>query len=503
MAARLPRKGAQPTRSGKLSTSATPGTSSSSQHNEPRSSTAASSSVPGTSSTRRRSRMERRWKFSQSFRQPHRSSSALGHHHQSERAKKSSINEGKTVRQKTESSLPDDGETHSSSETLAPSRMRRTSSMPSICDLTTRQGMRHYDYDAKLNRLQKRSLRFTWHRLQTRNGGKRVDNVFEEVYDRMVKQQPIIRDMFTTRTFLSAMSRSDIATLRDHARVTVKMIDHVIKNLDQDVKKRSDTGSELDPRLIGRAHGILRPYGFTGNYWEKLGETIIDVVLAQEAVRDLPGAGQAWVILTACLVDQMRAGFDESKSHTSTSMVTQKVLYNAAAQLDDGTSPDTPAECSSTTYVVTPASYSPGHFTTQQIPSDFMSEAATACTYNAGNRRKSRAGEREVRGERRDSYSESRVDPRDVRRESREMATDPRNLYGEHTEGRGEFDTRTEPCEYRSRRAYSIRDGSKQSREKRQSSSEPQAPVAANTSSSSGTNGVLPTKTSITSPFTS
>lgn len=61
----------------------------------------------------------------------------------------------------------------------------------------------------------------------------------------------------------------------------------------------------------------------------------------------------------------MRAGFDESKSHTSTSMVTQKVLYNAAAQLDDGTSPDTPAECSSTTYVVTPASYSPGHVSFQ------------------------------------------------------------------------------------------------------------------------------------------
>lgn len=29
------------------------------------------------------------------------------------------------------------------------------------------------------------------------------------------------------------------------------MIDCVIKNLDQDDKKRSDTGSELDPRLIG------------------------------------------------------------------------------------------------------------------------------------------------------------------------------------------------------------------------------------------------------------
>lgn len=52
-------------------------------------------------------------------------------------------------------------------------------------------------------------------------------------------------------------------------------------------------------------HGKLRPYGFTGNHWEKFGEIIVDVVLAQEAVRDLPGAGQAWVVLTACLVDQV------------------------------------------------------------------------------------------------------------------------------------------------------------------------------------------------------
>lgn len=58
--------------------------------------------------------------------------------------------------------------------------------------------------------------------------------------------------------------------------------------------------------FIGRAHGKLRPYGFVGNFWEILGETIIDVVLAQEAVRDLPGAGQAWVLFTACIVDQVK-----------------------------------------------------------------------------------------------------------------------------------------------------------------------------------------------------
>ncbi|KAK0402775.1 hypothetical protein QR680_016523 [Steinernema hermaphroditum] len=243
----------------------------------------------------------------------------------------------KTVRQKTETSLP--SENTSNCDALSVNfRVRRTSSMPSVCDSVHNSGIpvRHYNYETKLSKLQKRSLRFTWQRLHTRNGGKRVENVFEEVFDRLVKQLPIIRDMFTTRTFLSAMSRSEVSSLRDHARVTVKMIDTVIRNLDCDDRKRSDTNGEFDPRMIGRKHGGLRPYGFTGNIWEKLGETMIDVVLAQEAVRDLPGAGQAWVVLTACLVDQLRAGFEETRSFANTFQQVanqQRVLHNAAVHL--------------------------------------------------------------------------------------------------------------------------------------------------------------------------
>lgn len=30
-------------------------------------------------------------------------------------------------------------------------------------------------------------------------------------------------------------------------------------------------------------------------------------------MRDLPGAGQAWVVLTACVVDQLRAGFEHAR----------------------------------------------------------------------------------------------------------------------------------------------------------------------------------------------
>ncbi|CAD5229782.1 unnamed protein product [Bursaphelenchus okinawaensis] len=216
----------------------------------------------------------------------------------------------KALRQKTDTSLVTD-----SNHELA-QRMRRTSSMPSVVDAmhkTSLERIRHYNYDLKLSKLQKRALRFTWHRLQTRNGGKRVDLVFEDVYDRLMRVVPIMKEMFTTRAFLSAMSKHEVATPRDHARFTVKMIDAVIKNLDTDDKKRTDTRSEYDPVLIGRAHAVLRPYGFVASIWEKLGETIIDVVLVQDAVRDLPGAGQAWVVLTACLVDQLRAGFEQNR----------------------------------------------------------------------------------------------------------------------------------------------------------------------------------------------
>lgn len=135
--------------------------------------------------------------------------------------------------------------------------------------------VRHYNYETKLSKLQKRSLRFTWNRLQTRNGGKRVDAVFEEVcrnlsfvktfkmdeffqvFERLMKQTPLMREIFTTRTFLSAMSKNDVATLRDHARVTVKMIDTIIKNLDVESRKRSDTESDVDPRLLGLWNSIF------------------------------------------------------------------------------------------------------------------------------------------------------------------------------------------------------------------------------------------------------
>ncbi|EFO24075.2 hypothetical protein LOAG_04410 [Loa loa] len=240
----------------------------------------------------------------------------------------------KAIRQKRDSSLPDGVETDLDlSDLTMPSHLRRSSSMPSVSAPVIGPVLKHYDYDSRLNRLQKRFLRFTWHRLQTKNGGKRVENVFEEVYERLLRQLPGIWEMFTTRTFLSAMSHSETATPRDHAKETVKLIDYGIKNLEVSDEKRNDTGSDYDPFLLGKIHGKLRPYGFTGNYWEKLGEIIVDVVLGQEAVRDLPGAGHAWVIFTACLVDQLRAGFDESKSGLTpmTGIFSQKFICNTAS----------------------------------------------------------------------------------------------------------------------------------------------------------------------------
>uniref|UniRef100_A0A914GQV7 Guanylate cyclase n=1 Tax=Globodera rostochiensis TaxID=31243 RepID=A0A914GQV7_GLORO len=229
----------------------------------------------------------------------------------------------KAVRQRTDSSLPSVDE-----ELFAPTesgqhnvKMRRTSSMPSVVESDSHQKMafsvskkaggihrpiKHYNYEDRLSKLHKRALRFTWQRLQTRNGGKRIEAVFEEVFDRMMRSLPVMREMFNTRTFISAMSRCEIATPRDHARLIVKMFETAIKNLEVEERKRTDTAADFDPNLLGRAHGALRPYGFNSALWEAFGEAVIDVVLNQEAVRDLPGASQAWVVLTACLAQQQQ-----------------------------------------------------------------------------------------------------------------------------------------------------------------------------------------------------
>lgn len=61
-----------------------------------------------------------------------------------------------------------------------------------------------------------------------------------------MRMLPAMREMFTTRTFLSAMSKQDVATIRDHARFTAKMFDIIIKNLDTEDNKRTDTLSEYE-----------------------------------------------------------------------------------------------------------------------------------------------------------------------------------------------------------------------------------------------------------------
>lgn len=81
-----------------------------------------------------------------------------------------------------------------------------------------------------------------------------------QVFDKLVKNLPNIRDMFSTRMFLCAMSRGTTSTLRDHSKNCVKMIDSVIKNFDVEKSKRTDTSSENDPRVIGMQHMFRRVF---------------------------------------------------------------------------------------------------------------------------------------------------------------------------------------------------------------------------------------------------
>lgn len=57
-----------------------------------------------------------------------------------------------------------------------------------------------------------------------------LELLFFQIYERLLKQQTVLRDMFTTRTFLSAMSRSETASPRDHAKAFhISIFDYIPK----------------------------------------------------------------------------------------------------------------------------------------------------------------------------------------------------------------------------------------------------------------------------------
>ncbi|VDK60160.1 unnamed protein product [Cylicostephanus goldi] len=90
-----------------------------------------------------------------------------------------------------------------------------------------------------------------------------------------------------------------------HIKLMVKFFDDLLATLDD------ETECTNRMKQIGTSHAVLaRTCGFSSDIWERLGEITMERVCAHEVIQKTRDAARAWRILLACIIDELRSGFD-------------------------------------------------------------------------------------------------------------------------------------------------------------------------------------------------
>lgn len=141
--------------------------------------------------------------------------------------------------------------------------------------------------------------------------------VFRKIFLELEIVSNKVKQIFYKALCVDAFNKDEenIATMEAHVKLTVKFFDDILATLDDE--------TECVDRMkrIGTSHAVLaRSCGFTSDIWERLGEISMERICAHEIVQKTREAARAWRILLACVIDELRGGFDgEARYHRKTS----------------------------------------------------------------------------------------------------------------------------------------------------------------------------------------
>ncbi|VDO83368.1 unnamed protein product [Heligmosomoides polygyrus] len=161
---------------------------------------------------------------------------------------------------------------------------------------------------ASLSFSQKQALTTSWRLLRPQAPG-----VFRKIFLELEIVSNKVKQIFYKALCVDAFNKDEenIATMEAHVKLTVKFFDDILATLDDE--------TECVDRMkrIGTSHAVLaRSCGFTSDIWERLGEISMERICAHEIVQKTREAARAWRILLACVIDELRGGFDgEARYH--------------------------------------------------------------------------------------------------------------------------------------------------------------------------------------------
>ncbi|GMS82801.1 hypothetical protein PENTCL1PPCAC_4976, partial [Pristionchus entomophagus] len=156
---------------------------------------------------------------------------------------------------------------------------------------------------ASLSFSQRQAIVVSWRLIRPQ-----VNSTFRKIFLELEIACPKVKQIFYKAALVDAFNKDgeNAATLEEHIKLAAKFFDDILNVIDDEDEFRTLI------RGIGAAHAVLaRSCSFGGEIWERLGEIVMERICSLESCQKTREASRAWRTLIACVIDELRTGFEE------------------------------------------------------------------------------------------------------------------------------------------------------------------------------------------------
>uniref|UniRef100_A0A8R1I2Y1 Globin domain-containing protein n=1 Tax=Caenorhabditis japonica TaxID=281687 RepID=A0A8R1I2Y1_CAEJA len=133
------------------------------------------------------------------------------------------------------------------------------------------------------------------------------------LYTTLSNRNAKARQLLQKANGVAVFSNNDMDCTVMHCRVTVEILDTVIKNLDGEHTRITNYLTD-----VGRQHRHLKAEGLSNAVWDDLGDTIMDCARRRcEAVRKHKELRRAWLAIIAYIMDNLKQGQSMTRASSS------------------------------------------------------------------------------------------------------------------------------------------------------------------------------------------
>jgi hypothetical protein len=140
-----------------------------------------------------------------------------------------------------------------------------------------------------------------------------------QLYSSLGKRNPKAKTILTKADGVAVFSQSDTDCTSMHTKLTLELIDTIIRTLDS-----SPTNMITYLTEIGQCHRNLKDEGMSTAMWDDLGDAILEGVRKNDLVRRHKELRRAWLAIIAFITDNIKQGHNTFKASPSTNDINDR-----------------------------------------------------------------------------------------------------------------------------------------------------------------------------------